>query len=800
MKKILLLLLFPFTLYSQIIFVDQNATGANDGSNWENACTDLQTAITNIGTNSTINVAQGMYYTTSSTDRSISFAIPSGVKINAGYPTGGGQRDSKIYTTILSGDINVLNDNTDNAYHVVTFTNTNSNTEIDGFVIENGYANGSASKESNGGGILVSTVDYGNSNAFIKNCIIRNNHAAGEGGGIFISKRAEIYNCLIYSNTSDNSAGGISISTNGRIYNSFILNNRSVNFGGGIKITGFNNAPKAINCIIANNECDYYGAGAYVTSGDLCNCTIVNNGGNGVHFGSYGNIYNSIIWQNSTYQMTHLESNNSHVIKNNLIQDIVPNGTNIGISDTNDGSILGVNYPRFVKPTSFSGNATTADELEEILNSNWDINPESTAIDFGDNSTYPTTSNTPTIEVNGNNRIINSVMDAGAFEALVNLKTKHASNLLGTSATLEGDILFTETTSIVERGFVYSKDSDFNLESATSINNASSGIGMFTEDIDNLIENHYYYFRAWINIDGVKYYGSEMKFNTSNLVAHYPFNGSAYDESGNGNIGVVEGATLITDRFGNEESAYSFDGNSRIDIVSSGTLNIENELTISVWIKLSSFPANDVIIVGKSNYYTKTNYILRLRGDGRLQFEYKINSYASIAPIILDKWNHLGVVYNYEGVAKIFINGEEVIISDQGNSPSGVVISPLTIGYSSRGAEYFDGNIDDVMIFDKALSSDDISELFNQQTLGVSVFKQKNLDCFYVSDNVLFFRNTQDLNRVKNISVLNLLGQKVFETKEIISKIEFSYLPKGTYVLEINIKDGQAFKKKFVIQ
>jgi hypothetical protein len=44
------------------------------------------------------------------------------------------------------------------------------------------------------------------------------------------------------------------------------------------------------------------------------------------------------------------------------------------------------------------------------------------------------------------------------------------------------------------------------------------------------------------------------------LVAHYPFNGNANDESGNGNNGTVNGATLTTDRFGNMNKAYSFDG------------------------------------------------------------------------------------------------------------------------------------------------------------------------------------------------------------------------------------------------
>ena len=50
------------------------------------------------------------------------------------------------------------------------------------------------------------------------------------------------------------------------------------------------------------------------------------------------------------------------------------------------------------------------------------------------------------------------------------------------------------------------------------------------------------------------------------LVAPYPFSGNANDESGNGNHGTVFGATLATDRIGNTDSAYSFDGGYSICI------------------------------------------------------------------------------------------------------------------------------------------------------------------------------------------------------------------------------------------
>ena len=75
------------------------------------------------------------------------------------------------------------------------------------------------------------------------------------------------------------------------------------------------------------------------------------------------------------------------------------------------------------------------------------------------------------------------------------------------------------------------------------------------------------------------------------LVAYYPFNGNAKDESGNGNDGGVSGAILTTDRHGKEENAYLFDNkNDYIDIPNHPSLHLNNEMTISIWLKLDSLP------------------------------------------------------------------------------------------------------------------------------------------------------------------------------------------------------------------
>jgi hypothetical protein len=73
------------------------------------------------------------------------------------------------------------------------------------------------------------------------------------------------------------------------------------------------------------------------------------------------------------------------------------------------------------------------------------------------------------------------------------------------------------------------------------------------------------------------------------LVAYYPFNGNANDESGNGNNGTVNGATLTMDRFGNPNSAYNFDGmNNFIEISSLSNMQYK-PITYSVWINVSSY-------------------------------------------------------------------------------------------------------------------------------------------------------------------------------------------------------------------
>jgi hypothetical protein len=160
-----------------IIYVDASAAGANDGTSWANAYTQLSSALAAAQSGQQIWVAQGAYKPTAGSDRAICFALKSGVKLYGGFPSGGGDgtfaaRNVTAYPTILSGDIGVTGDTSDNSYHVVYASNVDAAALLDGFTITGGNANG-AGNTSYGGGVYLYK-----SPVTIQNCAVQNNTAS----------------------------------------------------------------------------------------------------------------------------------------------------------------------------------------------------------------------------------------------------------------------------------------------------------------------------------------------------------------------------------------------------------------------------------------------------------------------------------------------------------------------------------------------------------------------------------------------------------------------------------------------
>jgi gliding motility-associated-like protein len=223
---------------------------------------------------------------------------------------------------------------------------------------------------------------------------------------------------------------------------------------------------------------------------------------------------------------------------------------------------------------------------------------------------------------------------------------------------------------------------------------------------------------------------------TSGLIAWYPFNGNANDESGNGNNGVVYEAVLTADRCGNSNSAYYFDGEGDIIMVEHTELLNPQRISISAWISVENYTTWGRI-VDKYHYNRMEGYnIIIDHGFQAIRFEFwgeDNQKYPNISnPIPLNTWIH--VVSSFDGnQMKVYINGilENTI-------PVNTEIKPtnryLSIGNGDDGNGYlpFNGIIDDVRIYNRALSDEEILALYNAEnscTLQPMIIMVENTIC-----------------------------------------------------------------------
>ena len=306
-----------------------------------------------------------------------------------------------------------------------------------------------------------------------------------------------------------------------------------------------------------------------------------------------------------------------------------------------------------------------------------------------------------------------------------------------TNATAQsgGNITSDGGAAITSRGVCWGTTA--NPTTANSKTTDGTGIGAFTSSLIGLIAGTTYYVRSYATNTVGTAYGNEVYFNTTNvdvtsgLIAYYPFNGNANDESGNGNNGSVHGATLTTDRFGNINSAYSFDGFQEITAPNKSNLNITGNLTISGWFysvgpptfrTLHPIVTKRVSIGAGMPYYLGINYQYGINGNAEYKKPIFVSdlSYSdgyqylqSSTDIINSKWSHLLCTINGNNL-KMYLDGALALDTLINNSKRVANTGNLIIGGGARPdkpAEQIVGSLDEIRIYDRALTMDQITYL-----------------------------------------------------------------------------------------
>jgi len=311
-------------------FVKRNATGANDGTSWDDAFVSLQSALAVAVDGDSIFVAAGTYIPSVPAGRYATFAIPDGVKLYgsfAGTESSIAQRTMPTApTSILSGNRGVRGP-ADNTYHVVTVTGIAT---IDGFVIRDGNASGSTPNDR--GGNLLALGSFGR----FRNLQITRGNATWDAGGAYADGSHDLFEDVVFSyNTSERNGAGLTMLDDfSKVRNSTFLGNTSDADGalwirgGGENLTFVGNQAGRGSAIAT------YG-GATINGVTIHDNEATNGGGQGPFYSSVNGtlaVTNAILWGNTGQSTVGLESSSAQIEING---GIVESGCPATIACTN---------------------------------------------------------------------------------------------------------------------------------------------------------------------------------------------------------------------------------------------------------------------------------------------------------------------------------------------------------------------------------------------------------------------------------------------------------------------------------
>ena len=238
---------------------------------------------------------------------------------------------------------------------------------------------------------------------------------------------------------------------------------------------------------------------------------------------------------------------------------------------------------------------------------------------------------------------------------------------------------------------------------------------------------------------------------SQNLVAYYPFTGNANDQSGNGinPTYIGAGVTLTTDRFGYANNAYNFNGTTNSYMRMPADLLPTTNRTISLWFNVPDVTNRPGLLGYGGNGSCGTTLLmgLNLLGAGQYYVQGHCGNNAAgyaypAAP--LNNWYHWVLTIN-GSVQKIYVNGQlkstdntfggSTAVSGKDFSLGAITSISGTTPYTDANVDYLNGKLDDVRIYDAAMSDAQVLQLYNNELTGLVAYYPFNGDANDESGN-----------------------------------------------------------------
>ncbi len=715
-----LLIALSTALWAQV-YVNASATGANDGTSWANAYTNLHSATYNAASGSEIWVAAGTHKPTRSFTGSIAadarqhtFRIKNNVKVFGGFngtETAREQRNWRTNQTILSGYLEQMS----RTYNIVRFEGNSSDTELDGFILEDAQAYGTNALEQRGPAIYSS-----NASPKIKNCVFRDNLAQIHGGAVYATLGAITFeNCIFSDNTVATYDGGavyLHENTNAKIINCLFDGNTSARYAGAIVVQ--NSLTQVTNCTFVNNQRGGGGTG---------NSIFVSYAGTPVTSPTLA-VTNCIFYKNLPVNSLEIQTNGGEYFVNYSLSE---NGTT-----------------DFANCSQIVSTHAGVPEFENFAGGDYTLTCESEAAQAGTSSGITVLET----DLNGNPRVVGTNIDLGCYEnqnTQISVSASSTTVCAGNYVVLKGSCDWTgftwdngvtdgvpfyptETKTYTCTGVgtssqaqltvnVVSVSSETVIAEETACENSPATVTLQTSE-----PGVYYFLTNAENaeiVDGpLVGTGAELEFTTNNITESQTFEVAASMSSD------VEASDFSLD----------FDGVDDRVICPTFHFPTTSALTIEAWIYPRSSNYDRILTYYAGGATTLYDIVFDTYGGagetGRgLRIIVGTGSLSINNVLTTNAWNHVAATLE-NGYLRLFVNGVQVnsVFTGQTSFPySDTRFLVLGEDYVVGTAEFFNGKMDEVRIWSRALSQSEIAANMNACLTG----NETGLEVFYKMTN-----------------------------------------------------------------
>jgi len=287
---------------------------------------------------------------------------------------------------------------------------------------------------------------------------------------------------------------------------------------------------------------------------------------------------------------------------------------------------------------------------------------------------------------------------------------------------------------------------------------------------------------------------------TDGLIGWWGFAGNALDASGNENDGTVNGAMLTADRFSNADNAYSFNGTSDyIEVADTPDLRLAGtDFTFSFWVNINSYTNPATALLIKRSSGNLNGWMLSANGNYSYRMELKTSQGAdpsifSDSTLSLGVWHHVAIVYKQADTIDYFIDGIlSTSLSSGGIYFSDNCTAPMRFGQDSNtpsGNYFINGAMDDIGIWNRALTDQEVSNLFLATISSVSTVTNIGYALYPNPVNQFISIEGYSIDHDTPYRITDINGRLMISgTTNGVRSIDISMLRAGLYFIQVGNK------------